>query len=195
MAERTGATSRPAPEPRAERMPVVAAGPKPDAAASARQGRSPLGASASRQVATVRGRPVRQEDRCHAEHHDQDREPEAEDGPVEGDTEVRVEGSHGAEGGQRGETDGHADRQDGPEHDRAEDADQPVGRRHDGPGPERPEHLAVVRVGAQKAADDLAADQEGGEGGDEPECPEGDRLGPDGPLHQGHGGGVGLASA
>ena len=104
-------------------MPVVAEGPKPDAAATPRQGRSSLGASTSRQVATVRGGPVRQEDRCHAQHHNQDCEPEAEDGPVEGDTEVRVEGSHGAEGGQRGKANGHDDRQAGPEHDRAEDAD------------------------------------------------------------------------
>ena len=143
----------------------------------------------------MRGGPVRQEDRSRSEDHHQDREPEAEDSPVEGDTEVRVKGSHGTEGGQGGETDGHDDRQDSPEHDRAEDADQPVGRRHDRPGPERTEHLTVVRVDAYEAAHDLAADQEGGEGRDEPECPEGDRLRPDGALHQGHGGGVGLASA
>ena len=66
MAERTGATSGPAPEPKAQRMPVVAEGPKPGAAATRDEGRNPLGASASRPGVTVRGGLVRREDRSRA---------------------------------------------------------------------------------------------------------------------------------
>ena len=53
---------------------------------------------------------------------------------------------------------------------------------HDGPGPQRPQDRAVLGVAAHQAADHLAADHQRGEGGDEPEHPEGDGLGPDGPL-------------
>ena len=180
--DRTGAASRPERPPSAARMPVTAAGDRPEADAAramldSRSSRPPL-----RGRGTVRGDQVRHRNGHRAQHRDQRHETETEHGPVEGDARVRIDRPYRPDRCQRGQPNGYGDNQQRTERHRAQDADEPVDGRHDRPRPQCPEHLAVVRVPTDQAGDDLATDRHRGEGGDEPEHGEGDRLGADDAL-------------
>ena len=85
-----------------------------------------------------------------------EQEPEPEDGPVEGDADVGVDGPDRADRGQRGQPYGDPDCQECPGHDRAENADEPVRHRHGRTGAQRAEIGSVLRISPDQAADQAA---------------------------------------
>ncbi len=123
----------------------------------------------------VRRHPVGHEERHRAEHDDERQKPVPEDGPVEGHADVGIDRPDRPDRGQGGQPDGDPHRQERSDRDGAHDAGEAVGHRHGGPGPQGAHGRALLLgVAPDQAADHLAVDDQCGEGGDEPEDPEGD---------------------
>ena len=179
-AERTGAASRPAREPSADRMPSTALGGRPAVAAACPHRVTGGDSRPLRQP--VRRHTVGDEQRGRRQQHDEHEEPEPEDRPVEGHADVGIDGPDRADRSQRGQGHGDRHREERPEHDGAHDADEPVGHGHRRPGPQGAHDGALLRVPPDQTADHLAVDHERSEGRDEPENPEGDCFGSDGTL-------------
>ena len=103
------------------------------------------------------------DDQCgHHERHDEQEEPEPEDGPVESHPDVGVDGPHGTDRGQGGQRHGDPHGQDRPGRDGAQDAEEPVGHGHGRPGSQGADDRGLLGVATDQTADHLSVDHEGG---------------------------------
>ncbi len=123
-----------------------------------------------------------QHDRHGPEDHDEHRHPEAEHGPVEGDSGVWIVGTHRAQRCQWGQRHGDADGHQRAHHDGAHDPEQRVARCHERVGTEGAQGALLRSPETQLPADHLTRYEDRSEPGDEAEHGEGDGLGLNGVL-------------